>query len=148
MYPLLTNNRDLTPRQELEAHKRQPTIEKRFEQTKTVFELAPVFLKNEDRVEALFHLYFLALLIQALVERELRRGMAARGIESLPLYPEERITHRPTCEQVLRLFSMPQRTILLDGATEVYIFEPELTPLQLDVLEVLGIAPTAYRRGA
>lgn len=50
MYPLLTNDSTLTPRQVLEAHKRQPTIEKRFEQVKSVHEIAPVFLKNEGRV--------------------------------------------------------------------------------------------------
>jgi len=31
-------------------------IEKRFEQIKTVHEIAPVFLKNEGRIEALFTL--------------------------------------------------------------------------------------------
>src|SRR5260221_10075613 len=42
------------------AFKGQPTIEKRFEQIKTVHEIAPVFLKNPGRIEALFTLYFLA----------------------------------------------------------------------------------------
>jgi hypothetical protein len=71
-----------------EAHKRQPSIEKRFEQTQSVFEIAPVLLKNEGRVEALFFVYFLVLLVQALIERELRRAMQRQGVESLPLYPE------------------------------------------------------------
>ena len=44
-------------------------IEKRFEQIKSVHEIAPVFLKNEGRIEALFTLYFLALLVQALIEK-------------------------------------------------------------------------------
>ena len=46
MYPLLTNDRTLTDAQVFEAHKRQPSIEKRFAQTKTVFEIAPVLLKT------------------------------------------------------------------------------------------------------
>src|SRR5262252_4121404 len=54
MYPLITNDRNLSPAQVLEAHKGQPLIEKRFEQIKTVHEIAPVFLKNEGRIEALF----------------------------------------------------------------------------------------------
>lgn len=65
MYPLLTNDRSLSPAEVLKAHKGQPAIEKRFEQIKTVHEIAPVFLKNEGRIEALFTLYFLALLVQA-----------------------------------------------------------------------------------
>jgi hypothetical protein len=46
---LLTNDRTLTNTQVLEAHKRQPTIEKRFEQTKTVFEIAPVYTPLKTR---------------------------------------------------------------------------------------------------
>ena len=65
MYPLMTNDRSLSAAQVLQAHKGQPMIEKRFEQIKTVHEIAPVLLKNEGRIEALFTLYFLALLVQA-----------------------------------------------------------------------------------
>ncbi|NTV04509.1 IS1634 family transposase, partial [bacterium] len=108
MYPLLCNDRALTPVQVLEAHKGQPTIEKRFEQLKTVHEIAPVYLKNEGRIEALFTLYFLGLLVQALIERELRLAMQREAIEELPLYPEQRKCRRPTTEQVLRLFALAQ----------------------------------------
>jgi transposase len=68
-------------------------IEKRFEQIKTVHEIAPVFLKDEGRIEALFTLYAIALLVQAVIERELRQAMAARGIDELPIYPEQRQRH-------------------------------------------------------
>jgi transposase len=40
----MTNDRQLSAAQVLEAHKGQPMIEKRFEQIKTVHEIAPVFL--------------------------------------------------------------------------------------------------------
>jgi len=145
MYPLLTNDRQLTPAQVLEAHKRQPTIEKRFEQTKTVFEIAPVFLKNEGRIEALFYLFALALLVQALVERELRRAMKREGIEELPLYPEERRCSRPTSEQIFRLFSLAERHRLEHEQEEVRIFDPTLTSLQEQVLGLLGVPGAAYR---
>jgi transposase len=52
-YPLLTNDRSLTPAQVLTAHKAQPRIEKRFEQLKTEHEIARVFLKNEARLSLL-----------------------------------------------------------------------------------------------
>jgi len=73
-------------------------IEKRFEQIKTVHEIAPVFLKNEARIEALFTLYFLALLVQALIERELRLAMKREKIRQLPLYPEQRQCAHPSTE--------------------------------------------------
>lgn len=146
MYPLLTNDRAMTPAQVLEAHKRQPMVEKRFEQTKSVYEIAPVFLKNEDRVEALFFLYFFALLIQALIERELRRAMAQAKIASLPLYPEGRECKRPTTDQVFRLFSLLERITILKDDQVVHVAHPELTPLQSEVLELLGLPERIYRR--
>lgn len=145
MYPLLTNDRRLTPAQVLEAHKRQPTIEKRFEQTKTVFEIAPVMLKNEGRIEALFFTYFLALLVQALIERELRGAMEREEIASLPLYPEDRRAARPTAEQIFRLFSLAERHVLHLQGQDLRVFELQLTELQEQVLTLLGVPVTAYQ---
>jgi len=147
MYPLLTNDRTLTPRQVLEAHKRQPQVEKRFSQVKSVLEIAPVLLKNEGRVEAFFFLYFLALLVCALIERELRLAMEREGISELPLYPEERASSRPTSEQILRLFSLAERHTLYRNDQEVQVFCPELTDLQKQVLGLLGVPFEAYQRG-
>jgi transposase len=144
MYPLLTNDRTLSDAEVFAAHKRQPTIEKRFQQTKSVLEIAPVLLKNEDRIEAFFFVYFLALLTQALIERELRRSMTTSGVENLPLYPEERTTSRPTADQVFRLFSLAQRHTLRERNRLIRTFHPELTELQLHVLVLLGVPQQAY----
>ena len=145
MYPLLSNDRSLTPAQALEAHKGQPTIEKRFEQVKTVHEIAPVFLKNEGRIEALFTLYFFALLAQALIERELRDAMQRQAIAELPLYPEQRACRRPTTEQVLRLFSLAQRHRLTQAGETVQVFDVQLTDLQRQVLDLLRVSQAVYR---
>jgi transposase len=147
MYPLLTNDRSLTASEVFCAHKRQPEVEKRFCQAKSSLEIAPVLLKNEGRVEALFFCYFLALLLCALIERELRLAMAREGIPELPLYPEERVTPRPTSEQIFRLFSLAERhTLMRDGAI-VQVFDPDLTDLQKQVLTLLGVPLSAYCRG-
>ena len=145
MYPLLTNDPNLSPKDVLDAHKRQPTIEKRFGQTKGVLEIAPVLLKNEGRIEALFFVYFLALLVQTLIERELRNAMHAHNIASLPLYPEERTTSRPTAEQILRLYSHTQRHVITIDDRDVHAYEPELTELQAQILDLLGVPATRYR---
>jgi transposase len=145
MYPLLSNDRNLTPAQVLEAHKGQPAIEKRFEQIKTVHEIAPVFLKNPNRIEALFTLYFLALLVQALIERELRLAMKRERLKELPLYPEQRSCKRPTTEQILRLFSLAERHTLIRGNRVAQVFPAELTDLQHQVLALLGIPEDAFR---
>jgi transposase len=144
MYPLICNDRNLSPAQILEAHKGQPTIEKRFEQIKTVHEIAPVFLKNTMRIEAFFTLYFLALLVQALIERELRLAMKRERIKELPIYPEQRFCKRPTTEQILRLFSLAERHTLLRNATVVQSFPPQLTELQRQTLDLLGVPAHAF----
>jgi transposase len=144
MYPLMTNDRKLSDAQVLEAHKGQPMIEKRFEQIKTVHEIAPVFLKNEGRIEALFTLYVIALLVQALIERELRRAMARDGIDELPIYPEQRQCSHPTTEQVLRLFSLAERHQLRQLGRTVQRFDLSLTDLQRQVLALLGVPLSAF----
>jgi transposase len=144
MYPLICNDRNLTAAQVLEAHKGQPTIEKRFQQIKTVHEIAPVFLKNPGRIEALFTLYFLALLVQALIERELRLAMQRKKIKELPIYPEQRLCKRPTTEQILRLFSLAERHTLLRDAKEVQSFPPQLTHIQRQTLDLLGVPAAAF----
>lgn len=145
MYPLLTNDRELTAQATLQAHKRQPSVENRFRQVKSVLEIAPVFLKNEARVEALFFLYFLALLVSALIERQVRRAMKRDGLEEIPLYPEERSCRRPTAEQVFRLFSLAERHTLKKGERVVQVFPPKLTELQQQVLDLMGVSASAYR---
>ena len=145
IYPLITNDLTLTPQQVLEAHKGQPRLERRFEQLKTVHEIAPVFLKNPARIEAFFTVYFLALLIQALIERELRQTMKREQLKALPLYPEERRCAHPTTEQVLRLFSHAERHVLSRAGRLVQSFDAEFTPLQHQVLELLGVPASGFR---
>jgi transposase len=86
IFPLISNEVRMSARDLLLAYKEQPMIEKRFAQLKTDFVVAPVFLKEVSRIQALLCVYFLALLVESLLERELRRAMETEGIESLPLY--------------------------------------------------------------
>jgi transposase len=145
MYPLLSNDTTLTPQQVLAAHKRQPVIEKRFKDTKDHLEIAPVLLKNEARIEALFLIYFLALLVSTLIERELRHAMRDQHIHSLPLYPEERTTTRPTSEQILKLYAHTQRHAIIKEDRVLHAYQPELTDLQQQILTLLKVPITRYQ---
>ena len=145
MFPLITNCRDLSLRRVFEAYKFQPKLEKRHEQLKSVQDLAPVWLKNVSRIEALLFLYFVALLVHALLEREVRRGMVRDKIESLPLYPEERECRAPSTERILDLFATLQRHRLRQGDRLVQVFEPELGALHEQILALMRIPPSAFR---
>ena len=117
----------------------------RCRRLKTVHEIAPVFLQNPGRIEAFFTMYFFALLVQALIEPELRRAMQRQRLNALPIYPEERRCARPTTEQILRLFAHAQRHTLMRAGLVVQTFEADLTPRQQQVLELMGIPQRAFR---
>lgn len=150
VFPLITNLLDWKPEQVLQAYKRQPTIEKRFSQLKTDFRVAPVYLKNVQRIVGLLAVYFFALMVQSLLERELRRAMEASGAESLPLYPEGRPCRRPTTRQVLDTFE-PIARHTLDrlpvgcGSDDSEIFATELAPIHHTILKLLGVPVSDYR---
>ena len=143
IFPLITNVVALSALEVLLAYKQQPMIEKRFAQLKTDFVVAPVFLKEVSRIQALLCVYFFALLVESLLERELRRAMGREGIESLPLYPEGRACRRPTARRVIDLFEEVHRHELTAGKRPAVVFTTELTRLQRKVLRLLGM-PTAY----
>lgn len=144
MFPLITNERKLSAGVLLQKYKYQPRLEKRHEQLKTVYDVMPVLLKSVTRIEGLLTVYFLALLVEALIEREIRRKMQQFNIRSLPLYPEERLCRAPTTDRVMELLSDLRKNVLFDGSRRVQTFPPELSELQQQVLGLLDIPLSAY----
>jgi len=144
IFPLMTNS-ELDPQQVLDAYKsKQPMIEKRHHLLKSVQAATPLLLKSVSRVEALLFLLFVALLVSALIERELRAAMTAAEAESLPLYPEERECKAPTTVRILEVLEPLQRSVLGKGGQVVQRFEPELSKLQRQVVSLLGMRPQAF----
>lgn len=144
VFPLISNDRTLTAEQVIRAYKRQPFVEKRFSQFKTDFAVAPVYLQDVARISGLLAVYFFALMAQTLLERELRRAISAAGIKSLPLYPEGRPCARPTAHRLIELFEPVQRHVLQIGDSEPQLMITELTPVQRQVLDLLGLSPDSY----
>jgi len=144
VFPVITNVLDLPEREVLWAYKRQPVIEKRFSQLKTDFAVAPVYLKEVSRIQALLCIYFFALLVEALLERELRRAMQRAEIESLPMYPEGRPCRHPTTRRLIDLFEGVQRHTLLAAKRRPRVFVTDLSPLQRRILKLLDQPMTKY----
>jgi transposase len=140
VFPLITNDGSLSELEMLLAYKGQPSLEKRFSHLKTDFEVAPVYLKEVSRIQALLCVYFLALLTESLLERELRRAMDRDAIESLPLYPEGRKCRRPTARRVIDLFDDVQRHSLRAGRQPPVVFTTQLNKLQRRLLRLLGMS--------
>ena len=144
LFPLISNDRTFSAEQALRAYKRQPLVEKRFSQFKTDFAVAPVYLQDVARISGLLAVYFFALMAQTLLERELRQAMSKKGIKMLPLYPEGRPCARPTAHRVIELFEPVQRHVLQLGDAEPQVMVTELTPVQRQVVELLGLSPESY----
>ena len=144
VFPLVTNDRTLSELELLHAYKRQPLIEKRFAQMKTDFDVAPVWLKDVGRIEALLGVYFFALLAEALLERQLRQAMEREGVEALPMYPEGRACRRPTARRLIDLFEPIQRHELHQGGQPSSVFVTELSPIHRRILRLLNIPAATY----
>jgi transposase len=146
VFPLISNVGEMSAEELLDAYKRQPIIEKRFSQLKTDFAVAPVYLKKVTRIQALLAIYFFVLLIQSLLERELRRAMERARIKAVPIYPEGRPCARPTTRRVLDLFELIERHVVTFTDAKPELLVTQLTDAQRQVLELLRIPTADYGR--
>ncbi len=144
MFPFITNDRDLALGDLLGHYKYQPCLERRHQQLKTGLEVVPLWFKEMRRIEAVLLLYYVALVVRALIEREIRQRMKDEDVASLPLYPEDRDCPAPSAERILAVFANLQRHDLVADGRTVQVFESQLDTLQRRVLKLLGLSPSIY----
>ena len=145
IFPLITNCIDMDASDVLARYKYQPMLEKRYEQLKTVYSVMPVMFKNETRIEGFLFLYFIAMLIQALIERDVRMAMENRGIKSIPLYSEERDCSSPTCYRIFSAFDKMQVHHLVSDGMEIERFYTEISDIQRLIMSLIGISEEEFR---
>jgi hypothetical protein len=87
---------------------------------------------------------FLALIVGALIERQIRTAMHDAQTRNIPLYPELRACAAPSAERIFAVFADLTRHELHHNGRHVQTFEAELTPLQQQILDLLDIPTTAY----
>lgn len=144
MFPLITNCEELSLKDILDKYKYQPKLEKRHQQLKSVYDVAPIFLKSVTRIEGFLFVYFIALLVQALIEREIRMNMKERGVKSLPIYFEGRECISPTTDKVLSHFNNIEFHRLWSGNSLVKTFNTSLSSKQKELLEMAGVPLESY----
>ena len=144
VFPLLCTDPAILPKAVLQAYKFQARLEKRFCQFKSVHRAAPLLFKKIERVEANLFLFFIALLLQALLERELRKKLSQRGAPPLKLYPEDRDAPHPTTSQLFKTFDrLSTYTITQDGRPCEH-YHDELNETQRAVLSLLDITEQQF----
>jgi Domain of unknown function (DUF4277)/Transposase DDE domain len=135
LYALATNLPDhpggapLTASDVLRTYKDQWITEQRHRDLKQTLKVRPVFLHNDDRIEALIAVIGIALLIFGLIEAELR---AALGPDTpLPgILPEGRAA-KPTARAALAAFDGLSLTYTPGGIILDHLTQPQRTILGL-----------------
>lgn len=108
--------------------------------------MAPVYLQEVSRIESLLCVYFLVLLLQALMERELCLAMHREELESLPLYPEGRACRQPTARRVIDVMHPVSRHRIVTDEGDALDLHTDATPLQHQFMKLFGIPAKTYGR--
>ena len=144
LFPLITNSHELSAVEVLKTYKQQPFLEKRFQTSKSILEVAPVFLKKNERIEATVLLYFIALMIVSLIERNIRQQMKEKNIESLPILPTGLKTKSPTWNNIRYFFRSIYLGMIVDGDKVISEQVKGVTKLHKDVLGLLKVPISRY----
>lgn len=132
VYALATNLPGrLSAAKVLRIYKDQPLVECAHKNTKQTLRVRPIFLHNDDRIEALISIVGLALVVFGLIEIELRRALGDHHLEGL--LPEGRAA-RPTGRNILAAFQGLGLTYTPTG-----IVLDRLTHTQKRILELLEV---------
>ncbi|MBC2724773.1 MAG: hypothetical protein HGJ97_19330 [Desulfosporosinus sp.] len=148
VFPLLCTDNDLTVKEVLKAYKYQPRLEKRFSQFKTIHNAAPLLFKKIERIEANMFGFFIALVIQALIEREVRNKMKERKIETIIVYPEQREAIHPTTSKILDRFDNICTYKVMENSQVVETFRDSLNEDQKLILSLLNIRENDFWKSA
>ncbi len=148
VFPLLCTDNDLTAKEVLKAYKYQPRLEKRFAQFKSIHNAAPLLFKKIERIEANMFGFFIALAVQALIEREVRNKMKEQKIEKIRVYPEQREASHPTTGKIIDRFDNICTYKIMENSKVVETFKDSLNEDQKLILSLLNIEEDEYWKSA
>ena len=122
-------------------------IERGFHRLKDApLSIAPMYVKRDDQIAGLTYLLSLGVRLLTLIEFVVRRELKRTGEQLVGLHPENprKGTNNPTTERLLKAFDNINVTILHSPDRVVRHVTP-LKPVQVRILELLGLSPDIYR---
>lgn len=143
IFPLITNS-PMDATDVLKKYKNQPYLEKRMYTAKSILKVAPVFLESPQRIEAMLFLYFVALMIVGLIERNIRKNMQRQNIEKLPVLPTGLKTKTPTWNNLNYFFRNVHLSIVLQNGDILDSTVKGLTAMHEKVLQLLEVPVAVY----
>jgi transposase len=107
--------------------------------------LAPMFVKRDDQVVGLTHLLSIAVRVLTLIEFVVRRSLKQQGATLVGLHKENprKASATPTAERLLQAF-VPLTLTHIQLPAQVVRHVTPLTPLQQQILALLGLPPDLY----
>jgi transposase len=144
LFPLITNSL-ISGADVLRKYKNQPYLEKRMYTAKSVLKVAPVFLESPKRIEAMLFLYFIALMIVGLIERNIRKNMRQEHIEKLPILPNNQKTKTPTWNNLNYFFRNVHLSIISQDENILSSSVKGLSAMHNKVLKLLEVPVSVYK---
>jgi len=134
--------------QAVEAYRDEYLVERNFSRLKgRPLGLAPLYVQRDDHRIGLVRLLTLALRVLTLLEGVVRQHLAEQGEELAGLFAgnPKRHTAQPTTERLLEAFGNITLTVVsAPGFVQRHI--TPLSPLQQQILTLLGFSPAVYFR--
>jgi transposase len=138
----------LSLEQAVEAYRDEYLVERNFSRLKGhPLSLAPLYVQRDDHRIGLVRLLTLALRVLTLLEGVVRQRLDAQKQELVGLFAgnPKRRTAQPTAERLLEAFREVTLTIVsAPGFTQRHV--TPLSPLQQQILTLLGFSPALYLR--
>ena len=137
----------LSLREAVLCYRHEYRVERIFHRLKRRVQIAPLFVKLNEQIEALTYLRTLGVRVLTVTEFVLRRSLETAQVRLPGLHPENKhkMTDKPTAERILKAFADISLTIIKNAAGEDSL--RRLTPLsglQEDILPRLGLGATLY----
>ena len=145
LFPLITNNHLLDAAEVLRMYKRQSFLEKRMYTKKSILDVAPVFLKKERRIEAVLLLYFFALMIVSLIERNIRLNMTKTKIEKLPILPQKMNAKKPTWNNIRYFFRNIHLSVIIKNKVPIQADVQGFSELHKRICGLVQVPCSAYK---
>lgn len=128
--------------QVLRKYKEQSQVERRMHHLKGPLAVTPMFLEKPERIAGLLCILVWALMVLALMERQVRRNLKGKPLYGL--YPENRPSPAPTGPALLDVFATLCIVIVRHrGQTFRRLAQPD--NIQRKLLLLLGIPPDALK---
>lgn len=148
VYATNQHNSHLSLEQAVEAYRDEYLVERTFARLKgRPLGLVPLYVQRDDHRIGLVRLLTLALRVITLLEGVVRQRLAEQQMDLAGLFAgnPKRRTSQPTTERLLEAFSEVTLTIVRTPGF-VHRHMTPLSPLQQQILALLGFSPAVYLR--